>query len=131
MKRTAFFIVAVLCMAIVSHAGPKYIVIQKRLLWGWKLKHVEKPAKRLHKWAFDQTNDTYYRLKSSIGVAVKAKVKHMREHTEYVTVKQGWTSWKISSADKPRKNPDKWYPDPEGGPHYRIRYYWGTAGRIR
>lgn len=130
MKMAGISFWLLLCLTVAANAQPKYIVIQKRLLWGFKVKHVEKPQKRLRKWAYDSTNDTYYRLKSSIGVCAKAVVGEMRTHPDYVYIKQGWTAWKISSVDKPKRNLKRWYLDKETGAHYRVRYYLGNAGRI-
>ena len=130
MKKAAIFIVVILTVAMASHARPKYIVIQKRLLWGWKLKHVEKPEKRLERWGYDKPNDTYFAVKTSIGLRVRTVVGAISGDARYISVRQGWTAWKISGSDRPPKKLHKWHLDPETGSYYRIRYYWGTNGKI-
>jgi hypothetical protein len=56
-----------------TFATPKYVVIQQHWLWGWKLKHVEKPTKKLNKWCYDAQTDTYYSMKSSWGFRIKLR----------------------------------------------------------
>lgn len=84
MKKPGISFFLLMCLAFAAHAEPSYIIIQKRLFWGFKIRHVEKPRKRLHKWAYDSTNETYYRLKSSIGISAKAVVGEMRERPDYI-----------------------------------------------
>ncbi len=38
-----------------------------------RLIHVDKPKKKLHKWYYDRKNDTYYRMKSFWGFAIRIK----------------------------------------------------------
>jgi hypothetical protein len=72
MKRLLLF--SILCFSSIAqgYADPKYIVIRQRFLYGWTLKHVDKP-KKLHKWYYDKQTDTYYRMKTSLGIGVKLK----------------------------------------------------------
>ncbi|MBX2906425.1 MAG: hypothetical protein KF744_10335 [Taibaiella sp.] len=131
MKPALLLISFALCTNIQLHAEPHYIVIHKRLLYGWKLEHVSKPEKRLERWTYDKANDTYFRVNSSVGLRVKAVMNETGKDARYVSVKQGWSVWKISHVEEPKKKLKKWYLDPESGTHYRIRYFWGCHGHIR
>jgi len=131
MKYVLFVTAFMFCALAQSLAEPHYVVFRKRWIHGWKLEHVEKPEKRLSRWAYDGKTDTYYRVKSSIGIAARAVIGKIDRDDEYISVKQGWTAWKISSVEKPRKKLKRWYHDEETGKYYRIKYFLDGAGRIQ
>lgn len=60
-------------IATSTFATPKYIIIQQRWGWGWKLKHVDKPTKKLNRWCYDAETDTYYRIRSAFGFGMTIK----------------------------------------------------------
>ncbi|PQJ11717.1 hypothetical protein CJD36_007945 [Flavipsychrobacter stenotrophus] len=53
-----------------ASASPSYIIIKHSLWWGWKMKHVDKPQKKLRKWHYDTKTNTYFRMKSGYGINV-------------------------------------------------------------
>jgi hypothetical protein len=55
------------------HITPDYIML-KQTFWGsWKVIHVDKPKKKLHKWYYDSKTDTYYRMKIWLGIYCRMK----------------------------------------------------------
>jgi hypothetical protein len=62
----AFFISSITC----AHAEPQYVLIKQSWWYGYKMIHVDKPKKKLHKWYYDSQNDTYYRMKTAFGFGI-------------------------------------------------------------
>jgi hypothetical protein len=73
MKKAMLFILFFVFSMLQVQAAPQYILI-KQNFWGTlKLKHVEKPTKNLNKWYYDSKNDTYYLMKTFIGLRFRLK----------------------------------------------------------
>lgn len=53
-----------------AHAEPQYILIRQSWWYGYKMIHVDKPKKKLHKWYYDRQSDTYYRMKTAFGFGI-------------------------------------------------------------
>ncbi len=68
-----FSLLLILQNRCAAHTRPDYVVIQARLLWGWKIVHVDKPKKNLHKWHYDSKSDTYYRIRTIFGTGLPIK----------------------------------------------------------
>ncbi len=66
-------VLILLCHKNCAAGNPDYVLI-KQGFWGeWKIVHVEKPKKKLHKWYHDKKTDTYYRMRTWIGIAVRIR----------------------------------------------------------
>lgn len=70
MKQLTVLIVFLLLLSTQASAKPKYVLIRKSLFNTWKYIHLQKPPKKLHKWFYDEKTDTYYRVKTMLGVGI-------------------------------------------------------------
>lgn len=70
MKHLFFLFCCCLLLAVQATARPKYVLIRKSLFNTWKYIHLQKPPKKLHKWFYDEKTDTYYRVKTMLGVGI-------------------------------------------------------------
>lgn len=70
MKQLTVLIVFLLLLSMQATAKPKYVLIRKSLFNTWKYIHLQKPPKKLHKWFYDEKTDTYYRVKTMLGVGI-------------------------------------------------------------
>ncbi len=71
MKKAKTIILFLFVMLGEAHAEPQYILIKQKLTYGWKFIHVSKPKNKLHKWYYDSKNDTYYRMRNSLGMGIR------------------------------------------------------------
>lgn len=72
MKRIALLLLLIVLAAHTYAADPrpKFIIIKKGAFGTWKFIQVLTPPRKLHKWYYDEKTNTYYRLRSMIGIGL-------------------------------------------------------------
>ncbi|MCW3120764.1 MAG: hypothetical protein JWQ38_256 [Flavipsychrobacter sp.] len=66
--RSVLLLLAVICS--INARATQYVIIKQTWLGQIRFIYVPKPAK-LEKWYYDQKADTYFRMKTAIGIPVK------------------------------------------------------------
>lgn len=119
-----------------ADAAPHYIVLHGDWFNSIRLKHVAKPERNLHKWSYDSKADTYYRMKSDVGIGVKLRlhsgtVEQQAGEPQYVVMQNSWfRGWRLKHVAKPTKKLHRWHYDSENNTYYRVKDAWGIGYKL-
>jgi hypothetical protein len=128
------FIILFLSAITSAQAVPDYVLLKIARSGGWRLIHLDKPQKKLHKWRYDSKTDTYYRMIGSFGIGFPIKViasdKQTQTVPDYILFKERFLGgFKLIHLEQPPKKLQKWKLD-KNDTYYRISV-WGINAPLK
>lgn len=140
----AYSLLLILFLPTAEYANPQYILIKQTWWKGWKMLHVEKPAKNLYKWCYDEKSDTYYRMR--LGWGINLRIKSFKDKStpdtaissqkepDYIIFQQQFWIWqphRLIHTTQPNKKLKKWHFDSINNTYYCLKLNIGALVRIR